>query len=137
MTLANRNNQLLYLTIAVAIPTGPAATINTFEFNLTLAIRAAATPTFKGSQRAPSSIRPLRQTSQSRQCLPGSIATRSPTWRLFTFLPISHTTPEASWPRITGAFTTSGPILPSCQKCTSVPQMPTQSIANRTSKKDI
>ena len=38
--------------------------------------------------------------------------TRSPTLSVVTSEPTSITVPEASWPRIIGAFTTKGPIRP-------------------------
>ncbi|KAI9580726.1 hypothetical protein GQX74_013227 [Glossina fuscipes] len=47
---------IVWQTIDVAKPIGPLPTISTFEFSLTLALRAPATPTFNDSQRAPSSI---------------------------------------------------------------------------------
>ena len=44
--------------------------------------------------------------------IPGSMQTRSPTFNVVTDAPHSITVPEASWPRIIGAFTSNGPILP-------------------------
>ena len=44
--------------------------------------------------------------------MPGSMQTRSPSLSSVTSAPTSRMTPEASWPRIMGARTSNGPILP-------------------------
>ena len=48
---------------------------------------------------------PWRQNSQWPHVLPGSNATRSPTFKCLTFLPTSVTTPPGSWPRTNGGLT--------------------------------
>lgn len=58
------------------------------------------------------------------QGMPGSMATRSPTFHSVTSGPMASTTPEDSCPSPLSALTCIGPIPPCFQKWTSLPQTP-------------
>lgn len=58
---------------------------------------------------------PDLQGSQRRQAIPGSIATRSPTFRLVTDEPTFVIIPADSWPRTIGSLTMKEPIEPCSQ----------------------
>ena len=63
-----------------------------------------------GPSRAPHrSPRPVRQSGQAPHAMPGGAQIRSPTATVVTPLPTSTTSPENSWPRITGTRTISEP----------------------------
>ena len=55
---------------------------------------------------------PSRLAREFGSGIPGSMQTRSPTFKCVTLRPTSATVPAASWPSTIGAFTTNGPILP-------------------------
>ncbi len=55
---------------------------------------------------------PIRVAFEFGSGIPGSMQTRSPGFSVVTSDPVSITVPDASCPRIIGAFTSKGPILP-------------------------